>query len=213
MADHSQKAILLIGGMDPQGCAGLTADIQTVSHHGFHPVPLITCVTEQTQSGMRALNPLTAEKFLKQYESCIVDFDIAAIKIGLIPNLQIAEALERIVKRHDVPIVMDPVMAATSGGKQATPEVLEFVRKSVLPKITLLTPNLPEIAYLSENITGSVEKQVRHLIEEGLSACLVKGGHGDQSFVSDYFANAFGHFYCYQPRLNKNVRGTGCVLA
>ncbi|HAD31095.1 MAG TPA: thiamine phosphate synthase, partial [Methylophaga sp.] len=136
MADHSQKAILLIGGMDPQGCAGLTADIQTVSHHGFHPVPLITCVTEQTQSGMRALNPLTAEKFLKQYESCIVDFDIAAIKIGLIPDLEIAEAIERILKRHDVPIVMDPVMAATSGGKQATPEVLEFVRKSVLPKIT-----------------------------------------------------------------------------
>ena len=54
---------------------------------------------------------------------------------------------------------------------------------------------------------------MRHLIEEGLSACLVKGGHGDQSFVSDYFANAFSQFYCYQRRLNKNVRGTGCVLA
>lgn len=214
MAEQSiQKAILLIGGIDPQGCAGLTADIQTVSHHGFHPVPLITCVTEQTQNGMQALNALTAEKFLKQYESGIADFDIAAIKIGLIPNLEIAEAIERIIRLHDVPVVMDPVMAASSGGKQAAPEVLEYVRKSVLPKITLLTPNLPEMQYLSDNLGGSLEKQVRHLIEEGLSACLVKGGHGDKSFVSDYFASAFGHFYCYQPRLNKNVRGTGCVLA
>lgn len=214
MAEQSNlQAILLIGGVDPQGCAGLTADIQTVSHHGFHPLPLITCVTEQTQHGMRALNPLTAEKFLKQYESCVADFDIAAIKIGLIPNLQIAKAIEKIIRLHDVPVVMDPVMAATSGGEQIASEVLEFVRKSVLPKITLLTPNLTEMACLTENPKASVEKQVRELIEAGLSACLLKGGHGDQGFVSDYFANAFTQFYCYQPRLKKNVRGTGCVLA
>lgn len=208
-----QTAILLIGGLDPQGCAGLTADIQTVSHHGFHPVPLVTCVTEQTKNGMRALNPLSAEKFLKQYENCIVDFEIKAIKIGLIPNLEIAKAIERILTIHDVPVVMDPVMAATSGGLQAAPEVLEFVRKALFPKITLLTPNLPEIHNITDTPNWSVEKQVRKLIEEGLSACLVKGGHGDKGFVSDYFASAFGHFYCYQPRLNKNVRGTGCVLA
>lgn len=214
MAEQSHlQAILLIGGVDPQGCAGLTADIQTVSHHGFHPLPLITCVTEQTQHGMRALNPLTAEKFLRQYESCVADFDIAAIKIGLIPNLQIAKAIEKIIRLHDVPVVMDPVMAATSGGEQIASEVLEFVRKSVLPKITLLTPNLPEMACLTENPKASVEKQVRELIEAGLSACLLKGGHGDQGFVSDYFANAFTQFYCYQTRLKKNVRGTGCVLA
>src|SRR5690606_20045623 len=126
MAEQNQTAILLIGGLDPQGCAGLTADIQTVSHHGFHPVPLMTCVTEQNQNGMRALNPLSAEKFLKQYENCIADFDIAAIKIGLIPNLDIAKAIERILTIHDVPVIMDPVMSATSGGQQAAPEVLEF---------------------------------------------------------------------------------------
>ncbi|WP_256369449.1 bifunctional hydroxymethylpyrimidine kinase/phosphomethylpyrimidine kinase [Methylophaga sp. SB9B] len=164
-----QTAILLIGGLDPQGCAGLTADIQTVSHHGCHPVPLVTCVTEQTQNGMRALNPLTAEKFLKQYESCIADFEIAAIKIGLIPNLEIAQAIERIVTIHDVPVVMDPVMAATSGGKQVASDVLDFVRKSVLPKITLLTPNLPELSFITDNPDGSLEKQVRQLIKEGLS--------------------------------------------
>lgn len=210
---NPKKAILLIGGVDPQGCAGLTADIQTVSYHDCHPVPLVTCLTEQTQHGMLALNPLTAEQFLKQYKSCVADFDIAVIKIGLIPNLDIAQAIEKIMTRLDVPVVMDPVMAATSGGQQSAPEVLEFVRKVLLPKITLLTPNLPEMNYLTDHPDWPVEKQVRQLIENGLSACLVKGGHGDQSFVSDYFAHAFEHFYCYQPRLNKNVRGTGCVLA
>jgi len=213
LEQKNKTAILLIGGVDPQGCAGLTADIQTVSHHGYHPVPLVTCLTEQTQNGMQAFNPLTVDKFLKQYENCIADFDIASIKIGLIPNLEIASAIEKILTLHDAPVVMDPVMASTSGGKQAAPDVIEFVKQKLLPKITLLTPNLPEMQQLTENPGWSIEKQVRQLIEGGLSACLVKGGHGDQGFVSDYFANAFSHFYCYQPRLNKNVRGTGCVLA
>jgi len=208
-----KTAILLIGGMDPQGCAGLTADIQTVSHHDCHPVPLVTSLTEQTQKGMQALNPLTADAFMKQYENCVADFEIAAIKIGLIPNLDIARCIETILGKHNVPVVMDPVMAATSGGQYVSPEVIAFVRKRLLPVITLLTPNLPEMQYLTDNPDGALEKQVRQLIENGLSACLVKGGHGDQGFVSDYFANAFDHFYCYQPRLNKNVRGTGCVLA
>lgn len=214
MAKQTIKtAILLIGGVDPQGCAGLTADIQTVTHHDCHPVPLVTCVTEQTQNGIHALNPLTVDKFLKQYECCIADFEIAAIKIGLIPTLGIARAIENILSRHEVAVVMDPIMAATSGGQQAAPEVIEFVRQNLLPKISLLTPNLPEMHCIAENQDWSLGKQVRQLIKSGLSACLVKGGHGEEGFVSDYFANVFSHFYCYQPRLDRNVRGTGCVLA
>lgn len=208
-----QTAILLIGGQDPQGCAGLTADIQTVSHHSFHPVPLLTCVTEQTQDCMRSLNPLSADAFMKQYESCVADFDIAAIKIGLIPSEAIARCIEKILSKHNVPVVMDPVMAASSGGEYVSPEVIAFIRERLLPVITLITPNLPEMRHLADHPDDGLEKQVRQLIDSGLFACLVKGGHDDKSFVSDYFANAFGQFYCYQPRLNRNVRGTGCVLA
>lgn len=209
----SKSAILLIGGVDPQGCAGLTADIQTVSHHDCHPVPLVTSLTEQTKSGLQALNPLSADAFMKQYESCVADFEITAIKIGLIPSLAIARCIEKILSKHNVPVVMDPVMAASSGGEYVSPEVIAFVRERLLPVITILTPNLPEMRHLADHPDDGLEKQVRQLIESGLFACLVKGGHDDKSFVSDYFANAFGQFYCYQPRLNKNVRGTGCVLA
>lgn len=206
-------AILLIGGIDPQGCAGLTADIQTVSHHGCHPLPLITCMTDQNQHGMQALNPVSRERFLKHYENSVADIDVAAIKIGLIPTLEIARCIEYIINQHNVPVVLDPVMSATSGGQAVAAEVIDFVRNVLLPKISLLTPNLPELRELTEQQQQSLEKQARQLIESGLSACLVKGGHDNQGFVSDYFVNAATHFYCYQPRLEKNVRGTGCVLA
>lgn len=214
MVEQTKKsAILLIGGIDPQGCAGLTADIQTVSHHHCHPVPLVTCLTEQSHAGIEALKPVTADKFFNQYLSCISDFDIAAIKIGLIPTLEIAKLIETILMHHDVPVVMDPVMVASSGGCQAEPAVMTFVRQNLFSKITLLTPNLPELYYLADNQQAPLEKQVKQLIEKGLSACLVKGGHDDKNFVADYFASAANQFYSYQPRLKKNVRGTGCVLA
>lgn len=213
MGKKTIPAILLIGGIDPQGCAGLTADIQTVSHHGCHPLPLISCMTDQTQHGMQALNSVSRERFLKHYENSVADFDIAAIKIGLIPTLEIARCIEYIIDQHEVPIVLDPVMSASSGGQAIAADVIDFIRNILLPKISLLTPNLPELLELTGQQQQSVEKQANQLIEAGLSACLVKGGHDNQSFVSDYFINADTRFYCYQPRLEKNVRGTGCVLA
>ncbi len=75
----TKHAILLIGGLDPQGCAGLIADSQTVTAHGCHPVPLVTCLTQQTQAGLSQLGALEIDQFIQQYQSCVADFDIAAI--------------------------------------------------------------------------------------------------------------------------------------
>lgn len=208
----AKPAVLLIGGLDPQGCAGLTADIQTVSHHNCHPVPLVTALTEQGSDGLVNLGALSAEAFLRQYQSCVADFDIAAIKIGLIPDRHIADCIVKIVERHPVPVILDPVLAASSGGLSVEPEVGELIRQQLLRKLTLLTPNLPELEQLSAH-TQSMELAAQQLLDEGLAACLVKGGHADTNFATDYYCSEQTRFYLYQSRLNKQVRGTGCVLA
>ncbi|OUR72948.1 thiamine-phosphate diphosphorylase [Methylophaga sp. 41_12_T18] len=209
----SKPAILLIGGLDPQGCAGIAADIQTASTHNCHAVPLLTCLTEQTSQGLTALGSLSVEQFMAQYQAAVADFDIAAIKIGLIPNLAIAQCIEQIVSQHDVPIVLDPVLASTSGGVSIEDDVQQFILQKLLSKVTLLTPNLPELSQLLNIAELELEIATLNLLTTGLKACLVKGGHADSAWASDYFNDGDNQFHCYQDKLAKNVRGTGCVLA
>lgn len=212
----AKPATLLIGGLDPQGCAGLSVDIQTVQHHGGHPLPLVTCLTEQTSKGLTQLGALSAQQFMAQYASCVADFEISAIKIGLIPDIEIAHCIEEILKQHDVPVVMDPVLAATSGGKCVEPDLTDYIVENLLNKVTLLTPNFPELALLtamSSNSDNFIVKGSARLLNKGLTACLVTGGHGDDQWATDYFVNGDIHFYCYQQKQPKSVRGTGCAMA
>lgn len=211
MAKDSKPAVLLIGGLDPQGCAGITADIQTVSTHDCHAVPLITCLTQQTSQGLTSTGALAKEQFMGQYQACVADFDIAAIKIGLIPNIQIAEAISQIIDQYSVPVVLDPVLASTSGGLKIDDEVQQFILQNLLAKITLLTPNLPELEKLTQQ--DKLESASNELLGSGLQSCLVKGGHADSAWATDYFNDGENSFFCYQEKLNNNVRGTGCVLA
>ena len=216
MVKNSKPAVLLIGGLDPQGCAGISADIQTVSTHDGHAVPLVTCLTQQTSQGLTHTGALTETEFMGQYQACIADFDIAAIKIGLIPNLTIARCISNIIDQHDVPIVLDPVLASSSGGIAVAEDVQQFILQELLGKITLLTPNLPELATLTQSDDIGIEQLERltkQLLSKGLAACLVKGGHADSKWASDFFHDGDNVFYCYQQKLNKDVRGTGCVLA
>lgn len=213
-SNMTKPAILLISGLDPQGCAGLTADIQTVSAHGCHAIPLVTCLTEQTSSGLTAMGALSKAQFMAQYQSAVADFDIQAIKIGLIPDQAIVECVAMIICRHQsAPVVWDPVLASTSGGVQVS-DAVQLILKNILSDITLLTPNLPELTQL----TGEVEMEAatQSLFAGGLQACLVKGGHAQSDWATDYFdsqQHEASAFYCYSAMQDKSVRGTGCVLA
>ena len=207
----TKPAVLIIGGLDPQGCAGIIADSQTVNSHGCHPVPLVTCLTEQTQGGLSHLGALEISQFMGQYQATVADFDIAAIKVGLIPNLEIAGAVLTILKQHDVTVIWDPVLASTSGGISVSNDVQHYLLESLLPEITLLTPNMLELAQLTQQ-HNQIEASDT-LLNAGLHACLVKGGHRDSQSAIDYFKDSSNAFYCYASKQDKQVRGTGCVLA
>lgn len=207
----TKPAVLIIGGLDPQGCAGIMADSLTVSTHGCHPVTLVTCLTEQTQSGLSHLGALDVSQFMRQYQACVADFDIAAIKVGLIPNIEIAQAVLTLLKQHDVPVIWDPVLASTSGGVSVSSDVQAYLVEQMLPEISLLTPNTIELAQLTQQ--DNLIKATEILLNKGLSACLVKGGHVDSHWATDYFNDNSHAFYCYADKQAKSVRGTGCVLA
>jgi hydroxymethylpyrimidine kinase/phosphomethylpyrimidine kinase/thiamine-phosphate diphosphorylase len=212
---HSHKpAVLLIGGIDPQGCSGISADMLTVQHHGCHALPLVSCLTQQSSAGLSSLGAVDAEQFVNTFKAINADFDIKAVKIGLIPNLEIAQAIKEIVSQLDaVPVVLDPVLTATSGGEAVAVEVSEYVLTELMPTIEVITPNLDELQQLTASEL-SVEQASEQLLKAGANHCLVKGGHADSAFASDYFASDISNFYSYQPMLaGGNVRGTGCVLA
>jgi len=207
-----KPVVLVIGGLDPQGCAGIAADIATVNHHGCHALPLVTALTQQTLAGLTDMGAVASDTFMAQYQCMVTDFKINAIKIGLIPDMTIARCIKQIVSAHDVPVVLDPVLASTSGGVAVSEQVQQFIMQQLLPMITVMTPNLPELQVLAGGKTSS-EQAATTLRQQGLQACLVKGGHADSDYASDYFASDQTAFYLYQAKYKTDVRGTGCVLA
>ncbi len=206
----AKPAVLLIGGLDPQGAAGLTADIQTVSQLGGHPVPLVTCLTEQTADGLKAFNPLLKTDFARQLQCCTADFKIAAVKIGLLPNAQIAKIVADFLQNNALPVVLDPVLSASSGGQGLDHSVIDVINQQLLPHISLLTPNRPELQHLAG---GPDKHAINHLLAKGVKACLLKDGHGSGGQSSDFYQDVNERFYLTTPRYDFLVRGTGCVLA
>ncbi|MDF1588284.1 MAG: thiamine phosphate synthase [Gammaproteobacteria bacterium] len=214
-----KPAVLIIGGLDPQGCAGISADIQTATMHDCHPVPLITCLTEQTRAGLTATGALSQAQFMGQYHSCVADIDVVAIKIGMIPTLEIAQCIKRIIEHHSVPVVLDPVLASTSGGVTLTQEVQDYIVDTLLARVSLFTPNLPELSQLTHKTDlnnpnlNDLKQLSETLLSSGLNACLIKGGHADSNWATDYFNDSVHAFYSYHPKSQGTVRGTGCVTA
>lgn len=211
----TKACVLVIGGLDPQGCAGISADIQTVSNNGGHALPLVTCLTEQSSQGLTALGALSQQQFIGQYESAVADVEVSAIKIGLIPSIEIAQCISEILDKHAVPVVLDPVLASTSGGVAADESLIDFIQTTLISKATLVTPNLIELSQLTQrDVVGydAIESVAKALYHAN-TAVLVKGGHSNTDWAADYFFDGENHFYCYHKKLAISVRGTGCVLA
>ncbi|WP_417499437.1 thiamine phosphate synthase [Methylophaga sp.] len=212
-ATQNQKpAVLLIGGLDPQGCAGMSADIMTVQNHGCHPLSLITGLTEQSAEGLTEFGLVSPAKVKAQFENCQADFDIKAIKIGLIPHIAMAECVKDILNKFNGPVIFDPVLGSTSGGMTVPEDVKNYIYKEILPLVTVVTPNLPELYALTKpDIT--VETGAQLLRQQGVGVCLVKGGHSDNALAIDFVSSTLADFYLYNQKTTVQVRGTGCVLA
>ena len=144
---RKKKVILIIGGHDPTGGAGITADIETANHFNCHPLSILTCTTIQDTSGVIKINNMPKDYIYKCFDKLIKEFKVNVIKIGLIPSLAASKEILRILsnkKIKNVPIIVDPIIKSGSGTELITKTNLNYVIKNIYPKSTLLTPNIYE---------------------------------------------------------------------
>ena len=144
---RKKKVILIIGGHDPTGGAGITADIETANHFNCHPLSILTCTTIQDTSGVIKINNMPKDYIYKCFDKLIKEFKVNVIKIGLIPSLTASKEISRILnnkKIKNVPVIIDPIIKSGSGTELITKNNLNYVIKNIYPKSTLLTPNIYE---------------------------------------------------------------------
>jgi hydroxymethylpyrimidine/phosphomethylpyrimidine kinase len=210
---------LTIAGSDSSGGAGIQADLKTFSALGVYGASAITALTAQNTEGVEAVLVVPPDFVARQIKVVARDLEIGAIKIGMLATSEVikavAEALEALPR---VPIVLDPVMVAASGDILLDEDAIETLRTILLPRATLITPNLPEAGKLLDRGEAKDERkmyaQAKALRRLGAKAVLIKGGHADGAKAIDILVDEEGDLRLEAPRIETgNTHGTGCTLS
>ncbi|MGN8153748.1 bifunctional hydroxymethylpyrimidine kinase/phosphomethylpyrimidine kinase [Agrobacterium sp. 22094] len=209
---------LTIAGSDSGGGAGIQADLKTFSALGVYGASVITAITAQNTKGVTAVEDISATIIAAQMDAVFSDLDIKAIKIGMVSRTDTIRTIAERLRSQPQPVVLDPVMVATSGDRLLQEEAIETLRSELLPQATLATPNLPEAALLTgtgiATDRAAMLKQAEMILALGAKAVLIKGGHGTGSKSVDLLIDGETIQEFAMPRIEtKNDHGTGCTLA
>lgn len=212
---------LSIAGSDSGGCAGIQADLRTFAALGVHGCTAITAVTAQNTLGVDKVEVLSPSVVVAQVDAVTADLRPAATKTGMLATAEIVRAVAERAARGDLgPLVVDPVIVATSGDQLLEPSAVVAYRDELLPKAELITPNLPEAAALlgwdgAHLEDEGIETAAAALLALGCRAVLLKGGHdGDPERSADLFATPAGTTWLEARRVDtSNDHGTGCTLS
>lgn len=210
-----------IAGSDSSGGAGIQADLKTFAALRVYGASVITALTAQNTIGVQGIHDVPADFVLAQIESVFSDLAVRAVKIGMLSQVETIVAVAEGLKRYagNIPIVLDPVMVATSGDRLITDEAVEALRRHLLPLADVVTPNLPELGCLIGEPTAPNENaavaQGRRLLALGARAALIKGGHADGSESIDHLMGAYGTMRRFAATRieTRNSHGTGCTLS
>lgn len=219
ISDRNVPNVLSIAGSDPSGGAGIQADLATLGAMRCYGMSVITALTAQNTRGVAAVHVVPPEFVARQIEVIFEDIDVAAVKIGMLATAATAEAVAKSLAAHRPPfIVLDPVLAASSGDSLATAGVAEAIVQCLFPLATLVTPNLVEAAILSGREVAPGRDFMREvgsaLLARGARAVLVKGGHGEGTTADDLLLDGASCRMFSAPRLTtRNTHGTGCTLS
>lgn len=210
---------LTIAGSDSGGGAGIQADLKAFSALGVYGASVITAVTAQNTRTVTHIHDIPLDVVEGQIAAVLGDLDVAAIKIGMLSSPEIVAAVAAALEGYAGPLVLDPVIVAKSGAKLLRDEAVAALKERLLPRATVITPNLPEAAALLEcapaGDAAEVERQGRALLALGPAAVLMKGGHAQGDVCTDLLLVAG------QPALpftagrldTRNTHGTGCSLS
>lgn len=211
---------LTIAGSDSSSGAGIQADLKTFSALESYGCSAVTAITAQNTQGVQEVVLLSPEIIIAQCESIMTDFSVSAIKTGMLGNREIILALAEYFESYDAipPIILDPVMVSTSGASLLSKDAIDVLKHQLIPKASLITPNLYEAAALLEtklpNSIDEMKALLDDLLDLGSQAVLLKGGHLKEEKCTDLFFDGNEVFCVNTPFVStKNTHGTGCTLS
>lgn len=207
---------LTIAGSDSVGGAGLQADLKAFEAVGVHGCSVVTCVTSQNTRGVSSIFAIPPEEVSSQIHSVLEDVKLDSVKTGMLFSPEIVKVVADQLKKLKAPLVVDPVMAATTGSSLHGRGFVEAIVTELLPRATLVTPNLGEASRLSGikvEDERSVLKAGDAIMGLGPKAVLVKGGHLKGPEAADYLFLGKGVVKLTSPRVDAEVHGTGCTMA
>ncbi len=222
MNSKKYTSVLTIAGSDCSGGAGIQADLKTFSALGCYGMSVITALTAQNTSSVDAVHAVPAEFVGQQIDAIFSDIKVAAIKIGMLYDVDIIEIVANKIKAlsNNIPIVLDPVMVAKSGDTLLKNTAIRFLYEKLVPLVTLITPNLPEAQLLLKKKIESrddIQQAAKELCQEALQAVLIKGGHLQHSdkCTDCFYIKATDKVYWYEAERikTKNTHGTGCTFS
>jgi len=219
MPTHTPPRVLTIAGSDSGGGAGIQADLKAFALLGCHGSCALTAVTAQNSLGVQALYPLSPEAVEAQLESVLSDIGADAVTTGMLFSADIIGAVAKALTRRPVGrLVVDPVMVAKGGASLLRADAQAALVREILPRATVVTPNLPEaeaLARIAVRSEPEAWEACRRILDLGPEAVLIKGGHGEGEWVEDRLADRDGLRETFRSKrvATRNTHGTGCTLS
>ncbi|HZO47728.1 MAG TPA: bifunctional hydroxymethylpyrimidine kinase/phosphomethylpyrimidine kinase [Xanthobacteraceae bacterium] len=208
-----------IAGSDSGGGAGIQADLKTFSALGVYGASVVTALTAQNTKGVTGIHDVPPDFITAQIDAVFSDLDVRAVKIGMLSQPAVIEAVAAGLDRWKATnVVLDPVMVATSGDRLLNPDAIDVLKRVLIPRALVITPNLPEAAALLDEPLARNEDemlaQAGRLRDRGAQAVLIKGGHGQDAESVDMLVLASSFTRLATLRVDtRNTHGTGCTLS
>ena len=208
----TSPVVLCLSGHDPTGGAGIQADIEAVRAMGAHPATLVTALTAQDSRNVVGVYPQDPEALMAQGVLLLRDFHVAVIKIGLLGSYKIAQKVAELIDMAGpVPVVLDPVLAAGGGTDLAGDHLLSVLRQDILPRVTWITPNVPEARRLAGR--DDLAECAKRLMGMGVREVMITGTHDEGAAVINRWYGREGLTEWSWPRLPHDYHGSGCTLS
>ena len=213
-----KSKVLIIAGSDSSGGAGIQADIKTVSSLGSYAMTAVTAVTSQNTLGVLSIFSVPPLEISKQIEFTSEDIKPDAIKIGMLGNTKIINAVLKSISKIKVnKIILDPVMVAKGGARLIDNKSIKILKSKLLKKVSLITPNIPEAEILANQKIFSKEDMItagKKIITFGAKSVLIKGGHLNSKISYDLLLEKNKTFFFKNRKIkSRHTHGTGCTLS
>ena len=206
-----------VAGSDSGGGAGIQADLKVMNAFGVHGCCAITAVTAQNTVHVASVQAVSEPLFSAQLEALAHDLPPGCIKTGMLGSADVCRIFAEFLASYPAPdpmLVCDPVLQSTSGTNLLDPAAMDILLQGIIPRTTVLTPNLPEAETLLGTRVERMEDAAERLLTKGAHSVLIKGGHADTVACRDYWTDGCKSLWLSSPRIDtRATHGTGCILS